>query len=68
MIVGRILLTALGAFFWLYALKPRWPVVRSLPYLWRGNLPPALEWRVAAAVAGSGVIAAAVAIGPPFLP
>jgi len=68
MIVGRILLTAPGAFFWLYALKPRWPVVRSLPYLWRGNLPPALEWRVVAAVAGSGVIAAAVAIGPPFLP
>ena len=68
MIVGRILLTALGAFFWLYALKPRLPVVRSLPYLWRGNLPPAPEWRVVAALAGSTVIAVAVAIGPPFLP
>ncbi len=68
MILGRILLTALGAFFWLNALKPRLPVVRSLPFLWRGNLLPAPEWRVLAALAGSTVIAAAIAIGPPFLP
>lgn len=68
MIVGRILLASLGAFYWLYALKPRLPVVRSFPYFWRGNLPPALEWRVVAALLGSAFIAAAAAIGPPFMP
>lgn len=68
MIVGRILLAALGAFWWLYALKPGLPVVRSLPYFWRGKLPPAPEWRIVAALAGTAFVAAAIAIGPPLLP
>ena len=66
MIVGRVLMAGLGAFYWSYALWPRLPVIRSLPYFWRGNLPPALEWRVFAAVLGTALIVAAVLIGPPL--
>jgi hypothetical protein len=67
MIVGQALMAVLGVFFWAYALWPRLRVIRSLPYFWRGNLPPALEWRVFAAVLGLAFIAAAVLIGPPFI-
>jgi len=66
MIVGRVLMAALGVFYWSYALWPRLPVIRSLPYFWRRNLPPALDWRVFAAVVGTALISAAVLIGPPF--
>ena len=67
MILGRILIAALGGFYLLYALRPRLPVVRSLPYFWRGNLPPAPEWRAFAALFGTGLLVAAALIGPPFL-
>lgn len=67
MIVGRVLLAALGGLFWSYALWPRLPVIRSLPYFWRGNLPPTLEWRLFAAVFGTAFVAAALLIGPPLL-
>ncbi len=67
MIVGRVLMAVLGAFHWSYALWPRLPVIRSLPYFWRGNLPPALEWGVFAAGFGTAFIAAAIVIGPPFI-
>ena len=50
MIVGRALMVALGAFYWLYALRPRLPVIRAVPYFWRGNLPPAPERRAFAAL------------------
>lgn len=46
MVVGRVLMLGLGLAFWLYTGWPRMPVIRSLPYIWRGNLPPAMEWRV----------------------
>lgn len=67
MLIGRILLAALGAFYLLYAVKPRLPVIRSLPYLWRGNLPPAPDWRAGALMLGVGLIVGAALIGPPFL-
>jgi len=66
MIVGRILMAGLGAFYWSYALWPRLSLIRSLPYFWRGNLPPAFEWRVFAAVFGTALIASAVLMGPPL--
>jgi len=46
-------MVGLGAFYWLYALRPRLPVIRALPYFWRGNLPPAPEWRAFAALVGT---------------
>ena len=67
MIVGRALMVALGAFYWLYALRPRLPVIRALPYFWRGNLPPAPEWRAFAALAGTLFLVAAALLGPPVL-
>ena len=38
-----------NSLYWLYALKARLPVIRALPYFWRGNLPPAPEWHAFAA-------------------
>jgi hypothetical protein len=67
MIVGRALMVALGAFYWLYALKPRLPVIRALPYFWRGNLPPVPEWRAFAALAGTLFLVGAALLGPPVL-
>jgi hypothetical protein len=67
LIVGRILLFGLGAVYWSYAVWPRLPIIRSLPYFWRGNLPPAPEWRILSALFGSGFIVLAVLIGPPFM-
>jgi len=68
MIVGRALMAILGTFFWSYALWPRLPVIRSLPYIWRGDLPPSVEWRVVSAIAGTAWIAVAVLVGPPLFP
>jgi len=65
--VGRALMVAVGAFFWLYAVKPRLPVVRALPYVWRGKLPPAPEWRVFAALMGTFFLVGAALLGPPVL-
>jgi hypothetical protein len=56
-------MVALGGFFLLYAIKPGLPVVRSLPYLWRGNLPPSLESRIALAALGAVWLGVAVLIG-----
>lgn len=67
MIVGRLLMAALGAFYWLYAFKPRLPVIRALPYFWRGNLPPAPEWRAFAALVGTLFVVGAAFLGPPLL-
>lgn len=67
MIVGRALLIALGGSCWTYALKPQLPVVRSLPYFWRGNLPLAPEWRVFAALVGTVLVIFGALIGPPFM-
>jgi len=53
MIVGRALMVGLGAFYWLYTLRPRLPVMRALPYFWQGNLPRAPEWRAFAALVGT---------------
>jgi hypothetical protein len=66
MIVGRVFLAVLGAIYWSYALWPRLPVIRSLPYFWRGSLPPAPEWRFFGAVFGTACVVAAILIGPPF--
>jgi len=59
-------MVAVGAFFWLYAVKPRLLVIRALPYFWRGNLPPAPEWRAFAALAGTLLLAAAASSDHPF--
>jgi hypothetical protein len=61
-------MVVLGAFFWSYALLPPLPVIRSLHYIWRGNLLPAVEWRVVSAIAGTAWIAVAVLVGPPLFP
>jgi hypothetical protein len=66
MVAGRILMAILGAFFWSYTLWPHLPVLRSLPYFWRGNLPASPEWRAMSAVLDTLLIAAAGLIGPPF--
>jgi len=67
MIVGRVLMAALGAFYLLYAFKPRLPVIRALPYFWRSNLPPAPEWRAFAALVGTLFVVGAALLGPPLL-
>ena len=66
-IVGRVLMAALGAFYWLYALKPRLPVIRALPYFWRRDPPPAPEWRAFAALMGTLFVVGAALLGPPLL-
>jgi hypothetical protein len=65
MLVGRVLLAVLGAIYWSYALWPRLPVIRSLPYFWRGNLRPSPEWRFFSAVFGTACVVGAILIGPP---
>src|SRR5437879_2228435 len=50
MIVGRVLMAALGAFYMLYASKPRLPVIRALPSFGEAicrlprNGAPSLRW------------------------